>query len=643
MKRWIYTRIIPLVFFLVMIEVYTWIVMKPYFLSRWILPGENIYWYILSKNTALIPSWYFIGTFLATLGAISIQSIINNKDFSKKQKKGSRGSSKWATKRDIKKFGFLRNETGIILGHSNISQKTIGNSGTIKGKYANEELYVYDGPSNIMLIGSTRSGKGIGVILPTLEHWKESIVVLDLKGELARHTLQHRSKFSDVYIISPDNTDISAGFNPLDTVRRDIKRYDDLRALSYKIWPKLEGDKDFWRGKPRDLFCIIGYYLIEMAEQTGQPNPSIADIVLFLLDHHGTIPGEDFDPEEVPIPTIGFNLIATATYSDYEQGEIVKKTAFDFIQGVRTIETWEGHWRNFKDELSDYISPSLQKITKSSDFDIIDLISREKPITVYLVFNDESKTQYEKYIRLVFNSFTSVIMREENPIKNNKCLMLIDEFYQLGKMSEVEKGMAVLAGYGVQFMLVVQSIAMINQLYGRSNSLMDNCDIKLVMNVNDYDTAEHISKAIGTKTIKYENRSQTPGKTANFSETSIGRRLLDANEVLRLGRNNVIILGADYPIMAGKVIYFRDTRFRSIWKETPLSNLQKFLSPGHATHQSFKYIYDFFSPPKQEKPSREEDLQPQTNQDEERILSELTQLINAENSNQEEFDESNYF
>lgn len=80
------------------------------------------------------------------------------------------GSAKWAEYKDIDKMGYLKSE-GVYVGGWWDGQKKI-------------HYYLrHNGPEHVLCFAPTRSGKGVGLILPTLLAWEHSSVVLDIKGE----------------------------------------------------------------------------------------------------------------------------------------------------------------------------------------------------------------------------------------------------------------------------------------------------------------------------------------------------------------------------------------------------------------------------------------------------------------------------
>ncbi len=96
-----------------------------------------------------------------------------------KGNKDLHGSARWARKEDIERAG-LFSDKGVYVGGWMERQK---------GKEIQHYLR-HNGPEHILCFAPTRSGKGVGLILPTLLAWEGSSVVLDLKGENWALTVQ---------------------------------------------------------------------------------------------------------------------------------------------------------------------------------------------------------------------------------------------------------------------------------------------------------------------------------------------------------------------------------------------------------------------------------------------------------------------
>ena len=122
------------------------------------------------------------------------------------------GSSRWAVKQDMRKAGIL-GPGGVFLG-------------VTSGAYLR-----HDGPDHVIAFAPTRSGKGVGLVIPTLLSWTHSAVVHDIKGENWQITSGWRALFSDCVRFDPtDKT--SARFNPLMEVRKGDREVSDVQNIA---------------------------------------------------------------------------------------------------------------------------------------------------------------------------------------------------------------------------------------------------------------------------------------------------------------------------------------------------------------------------------------------------------------------------
>lgn len=116
------------------------------------------------------------------------------------KKKNLYGTARWATVKDLKKFG-LCEEHGVVL-----AQRFEADSEAIVNKAGNfalkmkktAPLVCHSGTSHTLMIAPTRSGKGVGSIVPTCTSYRESMIIFDPKGELYNMTAGYRKKFSRV-------------------------------------------------------------------------------------------------------------------------------------------------------------------------------------------------------------------------------------------------------------------------------------------------------------------------------------------------------------------------------------------------------------------------------------------------------------
>src|SRR3546814_6297514 len=88
-----------------------------------------------------------------------------------------------------------------------------------------------NGPEHVMAFAPTRSGKGVGLVVPTLLSWTGSAVIHDIKGENWQITAGWRSRFSHALLFNPTDAR-SAHYNPLFEVRRGENEVRDVQNIA---------------------------------------------------------------------------------------------------------------------------------------------------------------------------------------------------------------------------------------------------------------------------------------------------------------------------------------------------------------------------------------------------------------------------
>jgi len=122
------------------------------------------------------------------------------------------GSARWGSRREINAAG-LSAGGGVFLGR------------------AHRRYLRHDGPEHVMAFATTRSGKGVGLVIPTLLSWTGSTVVHDIKGENWQLTSGWRSRFSHCLLFNPTDAR-SARYNPLLEVGRGADEVRDVQNIA---------------------------------------------------------------------------------------------------------------------------------------------------------------------------------------------------------------------------------------------------------------------------------------------------------------------------------------------------------------------------------------------------------------------------
>jgi len=445
------------------------------------------------------------------------------------------GSARWADASDIEDAGLL-DDRGVILG------------------LYDDRYLRHDGPEHVLAAAPTRSGKGVGLVLPTLLSWTGSTVVHDIKGENWELTSGWRAQFSHCLRFDPTDPS-SAHFNPLLEVRKGAHEVRDVQNVAdILVDPEGARDRrDHWEKTAHALLTGAILHVLYAEERKtlervatflADPSRSILRTLKIMLttNHIGSA--------EAPMahPVVASVARELLNKSENERSGVVS-TAMSF--------------------LSLYRDPLIASNTDRSDWRIADMLEAERPVSLYLVVPPSDISRTKPLVRLILNQIarrlTETFPESSGQTRERRLLLMLDEFPALGRLDFFESSMAFLAGYGVQAFLVAQSLNQIDKAYGTNHAILDNCHIRVAFAPNDERTAKRLSDALGTAT-ELKRQTNLSGKRLSawlphttISEQETPRPLLTPGEVMQLPQDEALVLVSGVPpIRARKLRYYAD-------------------------------------------------------------------------------------
>lgn len=447
------------------------------------------------------------------------------------------GTARWATDAELAKAGMavrLRDVRGPIFGKLTKPKA--------RGLFVST-----DRTPHSLIAAPTGSGKGVGVVIPTLLTWPGSILCLDVKGENFRATSRRRRDLGDrVFKFSPyDDAGRTHRFNPLDFVSQapEGRRFTEARRLAVSlIVARSQSAEGFLEGA-REIFSATCVHAIEREE------PTIA-AVYDLLSQHGAAHE-------------AFARMAEATASPEARSVFNRMAATDgrVLSSYLSVLSDGG--------LSIWADGAVRDATSASDFSVHDM--RRNPASVFIVVSPNDLAPLAPLVRLIFQQSIATLQRAEpGPDETFPVLFLLDEFASLGRMDVLSSAITTLRGFGGRVMIVVQSMANLRQHYGAegATNFLANCGVQLFMAPADAETPEYVSKAIGQFTRRSRSKSWRTGEIAGVTmqERVEGASLVRPEEFRRLGDDMAVALlqGRD-PAKVWKVRYFADRELKRIF------------------------------------------------------------------------------
>lgn len=392
----------------------------------------------------------------------------------------------------------------------------------------------------------TRTGKGVGTIIPNLLTANRSELCIDPKGENAGISARARQSFGPVHILDPFGATgaSSASFNPLDMfdasgldVAEDASMLADALVFDE---PGMAGDAH-WNEEAKAL--IAGNILYIIAHEPPDRRTLIA-----LRDHLTLAPGGFADLlTRMQASTAVNGLIARA--ANRHLGKSDREAS-----GVLSAAQRHTHFLD---------SPRMADVLRRSDFRFADL--KHNAVTVLMVLPPDRLSTYSRWLRLLITQSLTDMARDTT-MPRSPVLYLLDEFAAIGYLAPIERAMGLMAGYGVQLWPILQDIHQLRATYRQTaGTFLSNASVLQLFGVNDVETAELVGKTIGKTDAHYVTQSWSEGKTSS-SEHISARDLINPDEIMRLPANEMILLRqGQRPAIAAKLRDFDDPEFRGLY------------------------------------------------------------------------------
>lgn len=496
-------------------------------------PPVFFWWWFVYD--AYAPHVFVEGAFIAASGTfISIAVAIGMSVWRAREAKNveTYGSARWADAGEVRAAGLL------------------GPDGVVLGKLGRDYLR-HDGPEHVLCFAPTRSGKGVGLVVPSLLAWPGSAIVHDIKGENWQLTAGFRARHGRVLLFDPTNPKSSA-YNPLLEVRRGEWEVRDVQNVAdVLVDPEGSLDKrNHWEKTSHSLLVgAILHVLYAEADKT------LAGVAAFLSD-----------PKR-PIEATLKAMMTTPHLGEHGPHPVVASTARELLN--KSENERSGVLSTAMSFLGLYRDPVVAQVTRRCEWRIADLIADSRPTTLYLVVPPSDISRTKPLIRLVLNQIGRRLTEDlHGRERRHRVLMMLDEFPALGRLDFFESALAFMAGYGIKSFLIAQSLNQIEKAYGPNNAILDNCHVRVSFSTNDERTARRVSDALGTATEMRAMKNYA-GHRLNpwlghlmVSRQETARALLTPGEVIQLSPSDEIVMVAGTPpIRARKARYYEDRRF----------------------------------------------------------------------------------
>jgi type IV secretion system protein VirD4 len=457
--------------------------------------------------------------------------------------------------------------------------------GRFKGRFI-----ALPGQLSAMLSAPTRSGKGVGVVIPNLLNWPDSVVVLDIKGENFDATAGYRKACRQaVYAFSPFDEDAcSHRWNPLTAVRTShLHRVGDLLTIGQVFFPN-DGSgtssEAFFNDQARNLFLGIGLYLLEtpalprsigemLRQSSGKGQP--------FKDHFNSVISQR-RKENCPL-------------SD-ECTDALRRLLSNSENTLTSIVS------TFTAPLTIFADAIVDAATSADDFRLEDV--RRRRMSIYVRVPANRLANARPLLNLFFSQLVSLNteqLPEQDLALKVQCLLVNDEFTAMGRVGVISSAAAFLAGYNLRLLTVVQAMSQLDAVYGEkeARTFATNHGLQILYAPREQRDADEYSAMLGNFTERATSRGRSRSFGAHGShsisrnDSDQRRALLLPQEFKELGSDRfVAIVENCKPILGDKIRYHQEEVFQARLRRPPAVPKMNMDRHFAMTQQRWRYVED---------------------------------------------------
>ncbi|WP_277030081.1 type IV secretory system conjugative DNA transfer family protein [Turicimonas muris] len=475
-----------------------------------------------------------------------------------KDKRALHGAARFATMAEVKKAGLIDPKKGL--------DKTI-----LVGKFKDRYL-TYGGFQFVLLAAPTRSGKGVGVVVPNCLNYSDSLVVLDIKGENFDITSGFRKACGqEVYLFSPyDEEGKTHRYNPLDYVSEDpAERLGDIDAIGQALYAGENNNDKFWSENAKDFFRGVALFVLESPEL-----PNTLGEILRQASGKGK-----------PVKEHLLEKLKEAQ----EKGHPYSNNCVDALNRVlsNSENTLASIVATFNTALLSFQNPKVDLATSASDFDLREV--RRKRMSVYFKIEPTKLKDARVLINLFFDQLLNLNTRKlpsQDKSLKYQCLVLLDEMTSIGTVNMIKQAVSYMAGYNMRLLTIIQNKSQLEDVYGKAGAvtLLSNHALMIMYAPSPatQSDANEYSEMLGYQTVKSKSTS-TSKSGGSTSQSDQRRALMLPQEIQELGTDNEIVtLENTKPILCKKIRYYKDPEFtkRANWQtpDIPIQDVNLFVA-----------------------------------------------------------------
>lgn len=356
---------------------------------------------------------------------------------------------------------------------------------------------------HVMVVAPTRAGKGLQ-LTDALLHYPGAALVIDPKGEQMARTAALRSKLGPVCRIPGHQVHLSAYY-------RHLRDRDEVIELHYHLLKPWASRESIFAEKALSLFTAVGLF----AEATGR-NP--LRLLLDLAESH-----------PVQALTALRTVAAARRHVDIFTNGALPAAYHEDKFVTSALGNFTTRLAPYQQHIDTIAPPDLGRRDLIIDPDWV-----AQRGTVYVTYGLHELRAASGVVAALVAAMLRYQIRKGNgvaPPDNERLLVAVDELPAVGLRNVIDY-LAICGGYGMTLMLYAQSVAQLEELYGRAGTraILSNCDHQIWYPAAEIETARFMSELYGTTLKAAPAQSRSHGARRQEARDGTARVQTDSNE-----------------------------------------------------------------------------------------------------------------
>ena len=424
---------------------------------------------------------------------------------------GIRGENELGDAKTIKNLGELDGETGgdekpILLGIDSTGQ----------------EIF-YTGEKHLLAFGSTRSGKGVGALIPNAVKYSGPMLIFDPKNE-AQPVVEELAPHKQMFVCAPLSE--NPGNLSIDLLAIVRKARDINAAISSVceliVVPSTHATQIFFENEARSL--LKGVLLVYAARADG----SLSQVVELITCERDKLRAKltEFanDPTVSPEAVVQIHRYLDKTANEESGVLSVLRQNLGFLDNPRILNS---------------LNEGVGDIARLLDDNVV----------VSFVLPPRDFIYYYRWARLVIGLSLFELLNE----RRQNVLLIIDEMTAVGELKILSQAYALMAGYGVRIWSLFQDLSQLRMRYPIDwESFVSNSGVVQCFSASDVFSAEYISQRIGNATKVVDIRS-----AGKFTQSAHSFPALTSDQIARMpAKNGILLLENNQPMLFKKIRHY---------------------------------------------------------------------------------------